>query len=597
MHISRVFIRNFRNLDYADIPFHDGLNVIVGENGCGKSNLLRAIRLAVDDAIAPRGRRLEGDDFYRRIGPAVPTQVLCSVEFSGFSSDTREQKLEGLLKHNCDVPRVTFRFRPGTKARTALESDKPPLSLLITDYTVERRVGGVKDPKDVLWSEDYGAALVEGTLDDFTVVEVPALRDVVDDLRNYRSSPLIQLLDEIQFSVDTQDALVAALRKANTDIEDTQHFKDLALAIGRSYRELAANLSDLNVTLGFSDPSFTSILRNLSLLVSDELLSQSFDLPRNGLGFNNLLYIAMLVRLFEERRVKKEGPQLILIEEPEAHLHPQAQEALTKLFTATTYQSIFTTHSAHVVVSASIKSTLCLQRGKTIKPVRLSEDAGLSVTEIDDIERYMDVTRSSLLFAKSVLLVEGPAEQLLIREYSRVLGKDLVDFGVQVVAVNGTHFDAFEKLLGSAGAGRPYVILTDGDAFRDDARNPMVVFDDGTNQSKVAGRCSNITTLEYAITQRNSLPALYETAKILGRKKLMAQLGPGLEKASQLTDPELADLQLYVYIASVDEGKARFAQTFAREIKRQAVFPPTYIADAIKQVIDAQQTAAASSSD
>lgn len=585
MYISRVVIRNFRNLREVDLRFRRGLTLLVGENGSGKTNVLHGIRLALDANWGKNARMLEPEDFYRQSGPHNATQILVSVEFDGFDPDDDLQvTLQGALQHDQTVARVTYRFRPDVEARNSILNDgRDPATLSIKDYTFDWVRGGQKDPMEIEWHEAYGALFEGQPLRNYDVVQVPAIRDVVEDLSRYRASPLGRLLDDIEFTPETRDGLIAALQTANDEIAQKTQFQELASKIENSYRHLAGNLNDLEVSLGFSKPTLSSILRNLDVLVADEVSVESFDLQRNGLGFNNLLYIAMLMRWFQQRRDKHEGPQLLLFEEPEAHLHPQAHEILTNVLRDGNEQTILTTHSSNIVVAAGLESLVCLQRGADIRVRRPDSDAGLTANEIADLGRYLEVNLAGLLFAKAVILVEGPAEQLLIAEYARSMGRDLTRFAVQVVAVNGTHFDVYEKLLGKNSLDRRYIIVADGDNFRDADGRPMAIYDDGTNQSQEVDRFITHTTLEYAIAQTDSLEALAAVAASFNRKALADALKPALT-STQPSNDVMANVQLAVLKAAISTGKARFAQAFARAIRKFDVQPPPYIRDAIVAV-------------
>ena len=164
----------------------------------------------------------------------------------------------------------------------------------------------------------------------------------------------------------------------------------------------------MGVKVGMGSPTFSDISRGLNVLLSNSAM-QNFDPAINGLGLNNILYISMFLEYFERRvREAKTAGQLLLIEEPEAHLHPQLQRVLLGALQRKSFQSIVTTHSTHITSRAPLASIIALTNDGSPATASTAPvaDVPLSPSESQDLERYLDATRATLLYARKVMLVE-----------------------------------------------------------------------------------------------------------------------------------------------------------------------------------------------
>ncbi len=540
---------------------------------------MRALRLLLDADLGAQARRLLSEDFfYGSGGPEKATDILVLGEFS-YSPDDRYESNFATPLITGGIPRLAYRFRPNPSARYEIANEgRATTTLRLEDYQAERVVGLDIDYSKLTWDVDLGDGVKESILSQYHVVELPALRDVLQDLQRRTTSPLRRLLETLDIPPEVKTVIVKALTDANDSVTATEQFKALAAAITSAYEALEGGLNPLKATLGYAEPTFPHVLRSLNLLVTDTALTE-YALDRNGLGFNNLLYAAMQIEYFRRRVSEKRAGQLLIIEEPEAHLHPQAQDAFLTNLRSQAFQTVVTTHSAHVTSKAGASAIVGLTRLGHVSTVRrIAEAAALTAVDVADLDRYLDATKAELFFARRLLLVEGGSELLLMPVFARHLNINLTATGISVIAVNGTHFNIFRKLFETGALASRCAIVTDGDAFRNDDGDAIATYDDGSNSSllpptTVVGTFANRTTLEFALCQIANLPHLEKVARGLSKTKASTVYQKAMTTRNEA---DLATAQLQTYRLGLQIGKARFAQRLAHE----PLEPPSYIVDA-----------------
>lgn len=601
MRVARIVIRNFRTFASLDVNVAEDLCCIIGENNTGKTAILRGLQLCLDNTLPSSFRALLREDIHSAVDIALPSQVLVGVEFTGFEGNVNEEALVSTWKTAADRARIFYRFRPKPAVREGLASGGIPAgTLTLEDYQWEIRGGGnpASDLLDIEWNDEgLGESVRFSDLQAFLLVHLPALRDVENDLRNPRLSPLIRLIEAFEIDAAEQAALIAILDQANRAIEQSATIAEIAQAIDTRFKLVSGPAFEMDATLGLSAATFRAILRNLKIILSD-LSLPSFEPGRNGLGMNNILYVAILLEYLQRRiAANASAGQLILLEEPEAHLHPQLQYSLIAALQDTGVQTILTSHSTQVTSQVPLSSVVSLTKrdDATIAAGNLALNAALTPGETADLERYLDATKSSLLYARKVMLVEGPAEMFLIPAMiERVYGVKLERVGISVIAIHGVHFDVYAKLFCTGSLEKKCAIVADADLTPSDAPDFDPVFD-SPNLMALEGGFVNVflgaTTFERELLSVGRLPMLIEAVRALGAPQILATLETGLARleggALGFEEQVRLRVELGTLVLSTAKrfGKARFAQVAARFADRASDLPE-YIDQAYAWLIE-----------
>jgi putative ATP-dependent endonuclease of OLD family len=439
------------------VELSQGLNVIVGENNVGKTNLLDALRAALGSASAfVDPIRLSKDDLYvDQNGQAVKEPIRVDLIFSDLSENEQAEFLEA-LEYNpehpeCSTASIHFEWSWSEK----------------TERWHSRRWGGGKSNSE--------APVPEDVLQSVPVTLLAALRDAISALVPGRQSRLGRLLG-VSASEDEKIELQEIVRKANSALQNNELIEGAEAKICQVLKGASGPDFGQDVQIRSSEPEFERIVKNLRLVlklrgtVAETGEPAIQELRSNGLGYNNLIYIATV--LAELEASANATLPILLVEEPEAHLHPQLQILLADFLANgkldkvenRKVQTIVTTHSP-TIASRVPTETIRVLHQDAVSGLRCTclGKCGLSAREANQLRRMLDITRATLLFARGIILVEGISEALLIPVLSKRLGISLEDKGVSVIPVCGVEFSTISKLFGEEKLKIPISILTDGD--------------------------------------------------------------------------------------------------------------------------------------
>ena len=468
MYIAKLAITNFRCFHQTTVEFQPGINVILGENNAGKTALLCALRLVFD-----RSSRLRPalPDFYQGITDftKAPT-ISVSATLRSSMADTIDDKAlvatwltkleapwEAQLTYEYFLPEeevLAFTAACGlipdhNKFFSVLEQFIPKYVARIFAGLLENRL--VAEPDALAKFDCYTVDAIRDVESELFAGTNPLLRTMLRQVLDHDADEAEILKRRHDFSTLTQDARSDLTNRMNLDAL-FQLAKDTGAADGGG-----PVLRDV-----LDEDDFIAALR---LYIN----RPPFTIPatHNGLGYNNLVYISLLLASLQfKASVPRRGQNAILfpmlvIEEPEAHLHPSLQYKLLKYIQKrlspeqTSRQIFLTTHSTHITAAAGLESIICLSLSEVdgsvhvAYPARVFGESPEGRASRNYIERYLDATKSNMLFAKGIIFVEGIAEQLLVPCLSQCIGHPIEAHHVTVIAVGGVTFKHFLPLFGA----------------------------------------------------------------------------------------------------------------------------------------------------
>jgi hypothetical protein len=313
-------------------------------------------------------------------------------------------------------------------------------SILRVFYDVRRKDYKILPSEVKAGADTEGYSLTAEAREYLKATYLRPLRDAENELISKRNSRLSQILlgDDIFKEKDIPHPLVEEFKNINSSIED--YFKE-----GAEGADIKKKIdSYIKGFYGEEKESLFEASKNdiKSIL---EKLSLSLNGQKNvGLGTLNRLFMA--AELLHLNKKNWEGLRLGLIEELEAHLHPQAQmQVIETLQKQEEVQLIITTHSPNLASKIKLKN-LIICNGDNAFPMG-DEYTKLEKSSYVFLEKFLDVTKSNLFFAKGVILVEGWAEEILIPSLAKAIGFDLTAKGVSVVNVGNLGFDHYSKIF------------------------------------------------------------------------------------------------------------------------------------------------------
>jgi putative ATP-dependent endonuclease of the OLD family len=595
MFISEIFASGFRCFS-TEAPLRlqlgRGLNILVGPNDAGKTAIIDAPRHVLwtrgDDFV-----RLDASDFHVNAAGVRGNELVVRCSFDSLTPLEEARFLEW-----CSNEGGTLRLH------VSLRASRRKLPGGGDSVTTRYRAG-----------RDADGLALEGDLREYLkATYLRPLRDAERELRSGKRSRLSRILGampamaaQATFAVAGNpltlvDTLLAAdiAVEANPGIQTVQH------AVNTTYlEELSFSDDALSATLGLgAKGSFDQILERLELYLNSAA-GHSERTPR-GLGYNNLLFMAAELLLLQTH---PEHVPFLLIEEPEAHLHPQHQALFMQVLAQRAapisaddlhhkqVQVLLTTHSPNLAAGADLE-TMVMAVGHRVFPLSQGKTR-LDPSDYGFLRRFLDATKANLFFARGLLIVEGDAENLLMPAIAQKLGRSLNRHGVSIVNVGHTGLFRYSRIFQRVNGDPlpiPVALVADRDIPPDVAKT--LVGDRKTegewsweekvnllarltkeNGQKVETFVSEQWTLEFDLARRSGLASLVHAAVALAR-------GTAQGTRQEIVGAASAEVEGWRNAGQSDDeiATAIFAPLFKRHVSKASV--AEQLADLIGELTD-----------
>lgn len=452
IHISKLRIKNFRGIEDLEIDLSK-TTVITGTNNSGKTSFLRALQLAFANRL-----NVSFEDFYIKDGVratdiVIDTLIIPVDDNNTVISDFQSDWEELFTTERIKLPDGESSIVP---FRTLITFDEKNNTFIRKQYSLSKWYNSIENEKS--WFLQPTLKEKSYIFDNIPFFYINAQRDILEDIKS-KTSFLGKLLSQIEFE--------AADRQESENLIESLNEKTISKS--PILAKIKTSLSELENTLDSSEDTieltpFTKKIRDINKNISIHLENgnDSFPMEYQGMGTRSWSSLLTLKSFIDVANDKQEiYYPIVAVEEPEAHLHPNAQKHLYSQINEIIGQKIISTHSPYVAGVAEIVEVRSFYKNGDLKCGKI--DANINSENIRKIKRQVINTRGEIYFSKLLILFEGETEEqalpILFKSY---FGYESYEKGINFIGVGGkNNYHHFVRFANSFGM--PCLVFSDAE--------------------------------------------------------------------------------------------------------------------------------------
>lgn len=452
--LDRVRICGFRGIANIEITLPK-VTVLLGQNNAGKTSLIKAIQLALGDYA----RFLSDEDFYINQQDSSQEEIKVDIRFLPFENDKNTPEFSEIWQQKFgDQIQSSVDGQQFVAIRTIAKADRVKGGYLVERYHLEVW------PDQDDWQHspvNYNNRLTK-KLDCVPFISIDAQRDIHNELKE-KSSFVGRVLSSVEYNA----ADVASLEQMVADVNNA------AIEKSDPLKKLKEHLDNLNHSFSGTGQTeltpFPKKIRDLSKRFSvhyGNSAQNSFSMEYHGMGtrsWASMLAVKAFTQLLVTKYQEEAEPlfPILAAEEPEAHLHPNAQRTLFEQLKSNNTQIIISTHSPYLVGMTDLQNLRGLVSNAGASNCFQLID-GLDPEDINILQREILRFRGELLFSRALILFEGVTEEQIIPAmFKAYFGKSSFALGVTCISVGGKNYPPFIKMALSFGI--PVLVISDND--------------------------------------------------------------------------------------------------------------------------------------